>query len=177
MTHRTTSLSFIAGAVLALAAGGAGAAGLSHKDSAFLRDAAEAGNAEVEASQLAQTKSTNADVKSFAQTMIDGHDKAGEELKGLAGQKGVKVSDKPSIAQTTEIKLLSARKGSSFDQHYAESVGVKDHEDTVKLFQKEAEQGDDADVKAWAAKTLPTLQHHLEMGQALKAKTDAEPKQ
>ena len=72
--------------------------------------------------------------------------------------------------------MLSERKGSSFDRHYADSIGVKAHQDTIKLFQKEVDKGSDADVKAWASKTLPTLQHHLEMAQALKTKADAEPK-
>jgi putative membrane protein len=88
----------------------------------------------------------------------------------------VKVSDTPTITQKTEIRLLSERKGSSFDQHYADSIGVKDHQDTIKRFQKEVDKGTDADVKAWAAKTLPTLQHHPEAAQALKAATDAKPK-
>jgi len=149
---------------------------LSHEDKSFLKDAAEAGNAEVEASKVALEKSGNADVKAFAQQMVDDHGKAGTELKGLADQKGVKVDDGPSTAKKAEIKVLSGRKGSSFDQHYAESIGVKAHEDTVKLFQKEVDKGTDADVKAWAQKTLPALQHHLEMARQLKAKTDAEPK-
>jgi putative membrane protein len=172
------SLSVLSTAVLALAvSAGAQAqttAKLSHKDSSFLKDAAEAGNAEVSASQTAVTQSTNADVKSFAQMMIDDHGKAGAELKGLADQKGVKVSDTPSETKKLEIKMLAQRKGASFDQHYAQSIGVKAHEDTIKLFQKEADKGDDADVKAWAAKTLPTLTHHLELAQNLKTRTDAE---
>lgn len=178
MTSRTLPL--IAAATLALAASAgalaADAAKLSYQDKSFLKDAAEGGNAEVEGSKVALEKSGNADVKTFAQMMVDDHGKAGTELKGLADQKGVKVSDTPSLAKKTEIKVLSARKGASFDQHYAESIGVKAHQDTIKLFQKEIDKGSDADVKAWASKTLPTLQHHLEAAQALKTKTDAEPK-
>jgi putative membrane protein len=180
----TKTLTLISAATLALAASfGALAADaakdtakLSHQDKSFLKDAAEAGNAEVDASKTALDKSSNADVKTFAQMMVDDHGKAGTELKGLAEQKGVKVSDTPSVAKKTEIKMLSERKGSSFDQHYAESIGVKAHQDTIKLFQKEVDKGTDADVKAWASKTLPTLQHHLEAAQALKTKADAEPK-
>jgi putative membrane protein len=149
---------------------------LSHQDSAFMKDAAESGNAEVAGSKTALDKSTNADVKTFAQMMFDDHGKASTELQGLASQKGVKLPDGPSLTKKTEIKMLSERKGSSFDQHYADSIGVKAHQDTIKLFQKEVDKGTDADVKAWASKTLPTLQHHLEAAQALKAKTDAEPK-
>jgi len=177
---KTNSLTLLATAALALAVSlGAQAqstAKLSSQDKSFLKDAAEGGNAEVSASQMAAAQSTSADVKAFAQQMVDDHGKAGTELKGLADQKGVKVSDTPSITKKTEIKMLSERKGSSFDQHYADSIGVKAHQDTIKLFQKEVDKGSDADVKAWASKTLPTLQHHLEMAQSLKTKADAEPK-
>ena len=177
---KPNSLTLLSTAALALAVSfGAQAqatAQLSGQDKSFLKDAAEGANAEVSASQLALTQSGNADVKTFAQMMVDEHGKAGSELKGLAEQKGVKVSDTPSTLKKAEIKMLSERKGSSFDQHYADSIGVKAHADTIKLFQKEVDKGTDADVKAWASKTLPALQHHLEAAQALRAKADAEPK-
>ncbi|MFL6625418.1 MAG: DUF4142 domain-containing protein [Vitreoscilla sp.] len=175
---QSKSMTLLTAATVALAAsfGAHAADSLSHQDKSFVKDAAEAGNAEVEASKVALAQSASADVKAFAQQMVDDHGKAGTELKGLAGQKGVKVDDDPSTVKKAEIKVLSGRKGSSFDQHYADSIGVKAHEDTVKLFQKEVDKGTDADVKAWAQKTLPTLQHHLEMARQLKAKTDAEPK-
>ena len=177
---KPNSLTLLSTATLALAVSlGAQAAtnvALSHQDKSFLKDAAEGANAEVSASQIAVTQSSNAEVKAFAQSMIDDHGKAGAELKGLAEQKGVKVSDTPTMLKKAEIKMLSERKGSSFDQHYADSIGVKAHEDTIKLFQKEVDKGTDPDVKAWASKTLPALQHHLAMAQALKAKADAEPK-
>ena len=173
-------LTLLSVATVALAVGlgaqAADSAKLSHQDKSFLKDAAEGGNAEVEASKVAVSQSTSADVKTFAQQMVDDHGKAGSELKALADQKGVKVPDDPSTVKKAEIKMLSGRKGSSFDQHYADSIGVKAHEDTVKLFQKEVDKGTDADVKAWAQKTLPALQHHLEMARQLKTKTDAEPK-
>jgi putative membrane protein len=143
-------------------------------DANFMKNAAEAGNAEVESSKLAVDKSSSADVKAFAQQMVDDHTKAGDELKALAQQKGVKVSDKPSIAQTAKIELLKPTSGASFDRHYASTFGVTAHQDTVALFRKEAQNGKDADVKAWATKTLPTLEHHLTMGQDLKSKTAAE---
>ncbi len=177
---KTNSLTLLSTAALALAASmgaqAASPASLSHQDKSFLEDAAEGANAEVSASQMAIAKSGSADVKTFAQMMVDDHGKAGAELKGLAEQKGVKVSDTPTVTKKTEIKLLSERKGSSFDQHYADSIGVKAHQDTIKLFQKEVDKGSDPDVKAWASKTLPTLQHDLEAALALKARTDAETK-
>ena len=176
MKANSPTLLSTAALALAVSLGAQAAGSLSSQDKSFLKDAAEGGNAEVSASQVAVAQSANADVKAFAQAMIDDHGKAGGELKGLAEQKGVKVSDTPSTTKKLEIKMLSERKGASFDQHYADSIGVKAHQDTIKLFQKEVDKGTDPDVKAWASKTLPALQHHLEMAQALKAKADAEPK-
>jgi putative membrane protein len=149
---------------------------LSGQDKSFMKDAAAGNNAEVMASQAALGKSGNAEVKAFAQMMVDDHGKAGTELKALAEQKSVKLPDVPSLKQKAQARMLAQHKGASFDRHYAEAIGVKAHEDTIKLFQKEVDKGSDADVKAWASKTLPALQHHLEAAQALKAKTDAEPK-
>jgi putative membrane protein len=146
---------------------------LSHKDSAFLKQAAENGHAEVENSKLALQKSGNAEVKSFAQQMVDDHTKAGQELAALAAAKGVDLPKDPSVMQKGKMKMLSARDGTSFDRHYAESVGVEAHRDTVKLFEKASREADNADIKAFATKTLPTLQHHLQAAEALQMATRA----
>ena len=100
--------------------------------------------------------------------------RSNQALQALAASKGMKLPDAPSIAQRAKIKLLSARDGAGFDRQYASSMGVSAHEDTVKLFQKAARDAKDADVKAFAAKTLPTLEHHLQMARDLKATVDKE---
>jgi len=169
------SLVFAAGFAQAQSSGPAASSKLSMRDKSFIKDAVEDGNAEIEASRIALNQAASPDVKSFAQSMLDEHGKANAELKSLASLDGVKTSDTPSLTSQAAIKLLSKRQGGSFDKHYAESIGVKDHEDAIKLFQKEADKGTNPDVKAWAAKTLPALQHHLEMARELKSKTDAEP--
>ena len=48
---------------------------------------------------------------------------------------------------------------------------------TSLLFERYAKGGDNPKLKDWAGKTLPALQHHLEMAQALKSKatTSASP--
>lgn len=142
---------------------------LPHADAEFLKQAAQNGHAEVEGSKLALSKASSPEVKAFAQKMVDDHSKAGEELSALAASKGVKVSDEPSLAQKAKLKLLSLRDGLSFDQHYADSIGVKAHQDTVKLFQKASDEAKDPEVKAFATKTLPVLQHHLDMSRDLYA--------
>ena len=138
-----------------------------------MKQAAQNGHAEVDGSKLALAKSGNAQVKTFAQQMVDDHTKAGDELEKLASSKGVGVPSKPSVAQQSKAKSLSAASGSTFDKRYAASIGVSAHEDTVKLFQKAANDAQDADVKAFAAKTLPTLEHHLQMAKDLKVAVDS----
>jgi putative membrane protein len=147
---------------------------LASADKDFLENAAQGGHTEVEGSKMAQTKSSNADVKQFADKMVQDHTKANQELVALASKKGYTPPDEPSLIQRTKLKALSVLDGHSFDKMYASQIGVSAHEDTVQLFQKEAADGKDADVKAWAAQTLPTLQQHLEMAKALQQQVDAE---
>ena len=146
---------------------------LARQDEAFLKQAAENGHADVEGSKLAERKATNDKVKAFAKQMIDDHTKAGSELNALASSKGVQVPSEPSTAQKGRLKKLEAADGSQFDQRFADDLGVKAHEDTVKLFQKAAKDAKDADVKAWASKTLPTLEQHLQQARELKTAVSA----
>lgn len=149
---------------------GASPAKPSGADASFLKQAAENGHAEVESSKLALKKITADDpIRRFAQTMVDEHQKAGSELKALATSKGVQVSDQPSMVQRAKIQMLSNADGASFSRRYIEGMGVNAHKDTIKLFEKAAANADDADVKAFASRTLPTLEKHMTMAQDLQA--------
>lgn len=153
--------------------GGGVSAGTSrpaHSDSKFMEDAAHAGHAEIEASKLAQQKSQNADVKSFAERMIQDHGKVGSELDALAARKGVTTPKDASPAQKSEIKALSALSGAKFDKMYASRIGVAAHESAVKTFREASNTAKDADVKAFAARHLPDLEGHLQMARDLKKK-------
>jgi len=146
---------------------------VTRQDKSFMTKAAEAGNAEVAASKIALEKSSNPDVKEFAQKMIDEHTQVGDQLKQLASGKDVSLPAEPSLVQRTEIAVLEKLKGTTFDKRYASMIGVSAHEDAVKLFQKNSTSAKDPDVKTFAAQTLPGLQQHLQMGRELKQKLDA----
>lgn len=154
-----------------LVAGAAHAADEPHKDKSFMKDAAESGLAEVEASKMAAEASQNTQVKGFADQMVQDHTKANDELKALAASKKVDLPTEPGLMERGELKLLKGDKAEKFDKRYSEHFGVKAHEKTIKLFEKEAKDGKDPDVKAWAEKTLPTLRHHLEMARDLEKST------
>jgi len=147
---------------------------LARADAEFLKKAAEAEQTEVAAGKVAVAKAVNTQVRGFAQQMIDDHTRHNEELSALAASKGLQLPRDPSMAQAAKIKLLSSRDGAGFDRSYATTFGVRAHRDALGLFQKAAEHGGDADIKAFAAKVLPTLEHHLEMAREMQALVDKE---
>ncbi len=138
------------------------AASIPMKDQQFAKTAAGGGMAEVKLGQLATQKAQSAKVKQFGQQMVDDHTKANNDLKSIAGQKGLDLpSDIPAKDQALYDRL-SALSGASFDKAYMSAM-VKDHKTDVSEFQKEASSGSDPDIKNFASKTLPVLKGHLDM--------------
>ena len=173
-SSRTPSMKSIAiGAAVALLSGmainsiAANAPGA--YDKTFITKAADSGSTEIAASKVAQSKSTNADVKKFADSMVTDHTKVADELKQLAASKQITVSDQPGARHKADIAKLSSLEGKKFDQEYAARIGVAAHKDAVKLFTEASQKATDPEIKAFAAKTLPALQHHLDMANALHA--------
>lgn len=138
-------------------------------DLAFLNDAAPGGMAEVELGKLAVSKSSSAEVKAFAQKMIDDHTKAGDDLKALATQKKVTLPPDVLPAHKQLMEKLSKLSGADFDKEYVKAM-VEAHEKDVAAFENVSKTAADADVKAFATKTLPTLKMHLEMIKAMAEK-------
>lgn len=134
----------------------------------FVNEAASGGITEVEAGKLALEKSSSADVKTFANQMIKDHGAANDKLTALAQKLDIEVPDSATLTQQAKQKVLEMR-DDSFDKAYAANQ-VKAHEDTVALFKKEAASSDNPELKAFATKTLPTLEGHLKMAKQLQAK-------
>jgi putative membrane protein len=131
-------------------------------DADFAVEAANGGMAEVQLGQLAQTKATSPEVKAFAAKMITDHTKANEKMMALAKQKNITL---PAAINNEEQKLmadLSKKTGADFDKAYVKAM-VDDHDKDVKMFEKEATDGKDADVKSFASTTLPVLKMHQSM--------------
>jgi putative membrane protein len=137
---------------------------LSHGERKFIEEAAKGGMSEVELGQFAQQHASNEQVKQFAAKMVQDHSKANEELRSLAQAKGVTMPAGPKHAENHEMSKLAKLQGDAFDREYMDHM-VKDHVKDVKEFQKQADKAKDADVKNFAANTVPTLQEHLRMAQ------------
>ena len=136
-------------------------------DTKFAVAAADGGMLEVDLGKLAQTNGASAQIKDLGRMMVDDHGKANEELKAMAQQKNISLPVALSDDSKKKYDDMAAKKGADFDKAYADMM-VSDHKEDIDDFQHEADKGADADIKAWAAGKLPTLQHHLEMSQAAK---------
>jgi len=135
----------------------------------FMTEAAKGGMAEVELSKMAAPKLKDAALKQFAQQMIADHTRANNELKELAAKKKVTLPTELDAEHKATAADMNSMSGADFDKDYVNAM-VADHEKAVALFQNQASNGTDADAKAFAAKTLPTLQKHLEMIKAMQSK-------
>lgn len=136
----------------------------------FVQKAAMSDMYEIEAGKITTQKGQSDAVKQFGQQMVDAHTKTTEELTGIVHQKNIKV-DIPTKLDSKHQKLiddLSSASARDFDQTYAKQQ-VDGHQEAVDLFKKYAERGDDADVKQFAQKTLPTIEHHLDAAKKLPA--------
>ena len=136
-------------------------------DTEFVVSAADAGILEVQLGTLALTKATSSIVKQFAQTMIDDHTKANEELKTLSESKNITLPTILSEKHQKKVSDLEEKSGSDFDKEYSDLM-VKDHKDVVDMFKKAADKCNDAELKAWAAGKISPLEHHLSMAENVK---------
>ena len=142
------------------------AAGASGADAAFVKKAADGGMAEVALAKLAQEKASSSDVKSYAAKLEKDHTQANDELKEVAGKKNITLPTAPSAKHQAMHDKLAKLSGAEFDKAYVAAM-LEDHQKDVREFARVSSGSGDADVKAFATKTLPTLKDHLQQVQDL----------
>jgi putative membrane protein len=154
--------------VLAAPLAQAQAAGPASSDAKFMKQVAQDGKAEVELGRMAAERGAADSVRKFGERMATDHAKAGEELAKLAQDKGVTL---PADIDSKHKRLhdkLAKRSGADFDREYMKAM-TSDHDTDVKAFQREAKSAKDPDLRAWAAKTLPTLEEHKQQAHEVHA--------
>jgi putative membrane protein len=139
---------------------------VSKKDQEFFTKAAGGGMFEVEAGKLAQSKGQLEGVKSLGGMLVKDHAAANDELKALAAKKGAALP--PGVPADKQKKLDKLSAAKDFDKEFVNEVGLQDHKVDISLFENTSKNADDPDVKAFAAKTLPTLKAHREHAEGLK---------
>lgn len=141
--------------------------GISPSTPDFVKQVAISDMFEIQSNKLGQEKG-NASEKTFAAHMVTDHTKTSTELKELISGGKVKAELPTTLdgAHQSKLDKLKNSTGKDFSSTF-NSMQVEAHEDAVSLFERYAKGGDNGDLKAWAAKTLPALKHHLEMAQNL----------
>lgn len=141
-------------------------------DHNFAMNAAAGGMAEVKLGQLAQEKASSEAVKTFGKRMVDDHTKAGEKLKETAQSQSISLPAELKASDQAAYDRLSKLSGVEFDRAYMQMM-VKDHEEDVMEFKKEASSGKNPALKSFAAETLPTLEDHLKQAKDVAANRKA----
>jgi putative membrane protein len=149
------------------------AASLTPADRTFVNEAAVGGMAEVQLGQLAVKNAKSPDVKNFGQRMVDDHTRVNNDLKQLASSKGITLPTDLDTKHKETVDRLSKLTGEQFDKAYMNDM-IEDHTKDVADFRKEASEAGDPDVKAFAAKTLPTLEEHLALAKSINSKVQKE---
>ena len=147
----------------------ASAAAMTPADQAFATMAAGSGMYEVGVARLAVSRAVNPQVKAYAQMLVDHHTMANTELMRLLGARGMKPPTSIPADKEEKTRRLSGSTGAEFDRQFVRGVGIDDHMADVALFDRESREGADPELRAWATKTLPTLQAHLQAAQGLQA--------
>jgi len=130
-------------------------------DAKFATNAAEGGMAEVALAKLALQKTTNEKIKNFANMMVTDHSNANDTLMAIAKTKNITLPTAVSADDQKSMDSLSNKSGKAFDKAYVAAM-IDGHKQALKLFQDEAKNGTDPDLKAFAAKVAPTVQMHLD---------------
>jgi len=157
-------LALVAAGVIGLTAAQSMAA-LSSTDRTFAQKAAAGGLAEVSLGQIAAQNANSQQVKDFGQRMVTDHTQANQELQQIAQQENLTLPTQPDSKDQATQKRLGTLTGTAFDTAYTKDM-VQDHRQYIAEFKREAQSGQDPALKAFAQKTLPVLQQHLQMAEA-----------
>jgi len=147
----------------------AGGAKLSAADQKAIKDMAMADMAEVETAKLALSKSQNAEVKAFAQQMVDDHGQALQKVQSVAQARGVTLPTEPDAKHKAMAAKLEKLSGDAFDKQYMANAGVKDHTEVHAKLVADAKKIKDPDVKALADQHLPVVEQHLKAAKQMPA--------
>jgi putative membrane protein len=135
---------------------------LNDADQKFLKEADEISMAEVRLGKLTPDHAASQPVMKFGQRMVRDHSRMMDELRQLARSKGVTLPDKLDKKHEKMFEHMSSLRAGEFDREYAKDM-VSGHEEAIQKFEDEAKNGQDPQVKAFAARGVKILQEHLQL--------------
>jgi putative membrane protein len=142
--------------------------GADDPDATFYKKATEGGLFEVDTGNQAAKSSNNQQVKDFGSVLVTDHTAADDKLKAIAASKNITLPTTASVAEMAQKAKLDVLTGDTYDKSFVKTQ-IKAHRQAIALFKKEIATGQDADAKAFATETLPTLRKHLKMAESIAA--------
>jgi putative membrane protein len=139
---------------------------LSSADRSFLQEASAGGIAEVDVSTLAERQASSDSVKQFARRMIQDHSQANEQLQAIARQHQITLSQSGAAHHAGMKQRLQQLSGLDFDRTYIQHQ-VSDHQSALQLYQREASNGQNSELKSLASELQGTIAQHLQQAMTI----------
>lgn len=143
-----------------------GASGAGGADSTFVQQAVIDSLAEIQLAQLAQQQSQNPQVRALAQQLVTDHQQISQALQQAAPGLGIPVSTQIPSQYQQQVQQLSSLQGQDFDRQFLQTL-VQNHQQSLQVFQREAQSGSMPQLQTWAQRVVPHLQQHLDAAQSL----------
>ena len=138
-------------------------------DKKFLTMASQSDQNEMALSKLAETKTANPAVKSFAAKMVPEHTKMSATMKPFADARGLTPAVGPDADHQKELDKLNGLSGKDFDKEYISDM-VSDHAKALSAFTTEAKDTKDAKLQMAVVKGKTAVAAHKNMAYDLKKK-------
>lgn len=135
-------------------------------DADFVAGTVESNYGEIKFAQLATQNSSNPEVKKMAAMLVTDHTKTLNELKALASNKAISVPVEEDAEARRKTERFSDEAGKDFDKKWCKEM-IDRHEESINKFEKRIDKTEDAELKAWLNKTLPTLKSHRDQLQSI----------
>jgi putative membrane protein len=140
---------------------------ISRMDETFALYAASSGLAEIEGAQLVLKMTSRAEVRDYAQKLAREHAKAMDELRRIAAARGLKLPREPTGRHADMVTKLTGLTPADRDEAFLVRFGVEAHKETIALFERQASEGEDPELKRYARQMLPSLREHMAAAQKL----------
>ena len=157
MVRRAT---WVSGILLALTAPALAASPMSDADKTFVAMVSQGGMYEVALGAVAEKQGATQDLRDQGNTEAHDHALVGDKLKGIVTGAGLPFPDALNAAFQARLDKIKALTGADFDKAYIVDM-KKIHEADGAAFAKEAKEGTNPDLKAFAAETHRIVERHL----------------
>ncbi len=124
---------------------------------------------ELDLAKQAAKKASSADVRNYAQMLVEDHEKMSKDLKSFIADKKIGIVTGTSKEHKEQLAELTKATGKDYDQKFLQTM-IENHEKVLKTLKSCSKDSRDASVRDICEKSIPTIQKHLDEAKALQKK-------